>query len=274
MALLPGDENIKYLYKFRAPDERTLAILSQQQLRFSYPREFNDPFDCATRIICQGAKQDWEKFLDEMGLHPDDRSTIENYLASINYDGSTFGKERYQEEINAFIVLSLSEINDHILLWSHYAQNHEGVCFGFGTRIEGNSMGILFTEPTLTFSLPDVSKGFLPVQKVRYSKVMPDTYNRLKDDDKKLVEFTITKHSDWCYEAERRIVLPISYVGGQFLKYDKMSLKQVIFGYRLKDTYRQQVYDTVNDHFKGIPIEFYQAKPKEGEYSLVIERVN
>ena len=273
MALLPGDADIKHLYKFLPANGYTIVNLAQQQLHFSYPRELNDPFDCASRIIYPETKQDWEKWLDELSLSPKKRLGQERYLASIKYDGNKFSRERYQEDINSFIVLALSEINDHILLWSHYAQSHKGICLGFATRIEGESLGILFDEPTLIFILPNVEKGFLPVRKVKYTKMMPEPYNRLRDDDKKLMEFTITKHVDWKYESERRIVLPRSFVDTQLLKYNKISLEQVIFGYRSNDTFRQQIYDAIRKHYNGIPIQFYQAKPKDDEYSLIIERI-
>lgn len=273
MALLPGDEKISYLYKFRAPSCHTLDIINNQQLRFSFPREFNDPFDCATRITFDGNRADWEKWMDELSLAGDERAKMENYLRSINYDGSAFDRKWGQDDVNSLMVLALSELNDHVLLWSHYAGNHEGICLGFQTRIEGKSLGILFDEPSLTFSVPGVTKGFLPVRKVRYSTTMPDPYNRLKDADGKLMDFTITKHRDWKYEAERRIVLPRSYVNGQFLRYSKPSLKRIIFGSRSTDDYKQKVFDAVDTHFKGLEIEFYQARPINGEYSLSIDRI-
>ena len=136
MALLPGDENIKHLYKFRRANGDTLENLVLHQLWFSHPREFNDPFDCAANIIYQGSKQDWGKWLDEKALPGNVRTTTENYLPSISYDASAFQKDRYQGVINSLIiVLALSEINDHILLWSYYAQKHEGICLGFETKI-------------------------------------------------------------------------------------------------------------------------------------------
>ena len=108
MALLPGDENIKHLYKFRPANDHTLENLVLNRLKFSYPREFNDPFDCAANIIYQGSKHDWEKWLDELELPANVRTKIENNLSSIRYDGSAFQKDRYQEDINSVIVLALS----------------------------------------------------------------------------------------------------------------------------------------------------------------------
>ena len=273
MALLPGDEKIKRFYKFRPANCHTLYNLVKQQLRFSYPREFNDPFDCALRITFDGAVQDWQKWLDEMGLSSADRNNLEQYLASIDYNGKAFDQSKYPEDINSLLVLALSEINDHILLWSHYAENHKGICLGFATRIEGNSLGILFDEPTLTFSVHGVTKGFLPVRKAKYTRTMPEPYNRLKDDNRKLMEFSIAKHVDWEYESERRIVLPKSVVGTQFLRYDKSTLEEVIFGYRTSDDFKKDVRDIIEKYYSGTPVQLYQAKPKEGEYSLIIEKI-
>jgi len=273
MALLPGDENIKHLYKFRPANSHTLDNLIKQQLRFSYPKEFNDPFDCAIKMTFDGTVQDWRKWLEELRISPAERLSLGQYLASINYNGKAFDQSKYPEDINSLLVVALSEINDHILMWSHYAENHKGICLGFVARIEGNSLGVLFDEPTLSFSVNDATKGFLPVRKVNYTKTMPEPYNRLKDNNRKLMEFTITKHVDWKYESERRIVLPKSMVRTQFLRYNKTSLEEVIFGYRTSDGFKQDVYDIIEKNYNGTLVWFYQAKPKEGEYSLVIESI-
>ena len=268
-------ENIDYLYKFRAPNDYTLDILSKQKLRFSYPLEFNDPFDCRIRYTYKGEKQDWQQWFDEIKLSAKHRLFMENILKFVNYDETAFRK-RMDMQTERLLILSLSEKRDHILLWSHYAESHKGVCFGFQTTTINNSIGIMFDEPALEWKWNRYNspKGFLPAFKVNYTNFMPEPYSRFKDDDKRIIEFLITKHKDWHYEAERRLILPITNVSNRYLKYNKKVLKQIIFGCRIEDKYKQQVYHLAGEHFQGHHIEFYQAEPKEGEYSLILNRIN
>ncbi len=94
MTLLPSDGEANFLYKFRPPNEHTLENLAQHRLRFSFPREFNDPFDCAARIEYSGTKEDWDRWLDcSEDLSSEDRQKVEQHLASIHYDGKEMGHE-------------------------------------------------------------------------------------------------------------------------------------------------------------------------------------
>ncbi len=83
-------------------------------------------------------------------------------------------------------VCCLSEICDDILMWSHYAAQHTGVCIGIRPdRIAG--------------------KLFRPVE---YSDVVPllDAWEYIRGDGDKFLKLGLTKASHWSYEKEWRTV--------------------------------------------------------------------
>ena len=46
MALEPGDEILKRLFKYRDDSDRTLEFLRIREAFFPFPSQINDPFDC------------------------------------------------------------------------------------------------------------------------------------------------------------------------------------------------------------------------------------
>src|SRR5688572_21539252 len=83
-------------------------------------------------------------------------------------------------------VCCLTEICDDILMWSHYAAQHTGVCIGIR---------------------PDriASKLFRPVE---YSEVVPllDAWEYIRGSAGTFVKLGLTKASHWSYEKEWRTV--------------------------------------------------------------------
>ena len=140
--------HITELYMYKPPNCYTLDILRKCRLWAAKPERFNDPFDCDLEISV-GITED--NML--VAIHQNwSESTIAQYKASkLDADGKFIPEERYRldklvqeliEENRNMGVLCLSEVCDSILMWSHYAENHKGVCFEF-IRAEDNDFGDL-----------------------------------------------------------------------------------------------------------------------------------
>ena len=64
-----ADENVvelDALYKYGKFDEYTEKLFTNNEIYFSSPDEFNDPFDSRPRYICEGNKQQVENYLFEL----------------------------------------------------------------------------------------------------------------------------------------------------------------------------------------------------------------
>ncbi|MEO7210383.1 MAG: DUF2971 domain-containing protein, partial [Chitinophagaceae bacterium] len=127
------------LYKYRNwVEEHHKNVLFKNELYFTSPHEFNDPFDCriaqnlSLLDTIEKARDFAVKCSKEYIL--ENENQIEEFAEKLlnnpfeiqkKYDDLNFkGKSDY------YGVLSLSKTWKSILMWSHYAKCHEGFCIG------------------------------------------------------------------------------------------------------------------------------------------------
>lgn len=125
---------------------------------------------------------------------------------------------------NLPLISCFSKCFDNVLMWSHYAQKHEGVCLIY-TGVFQKKQYVLFCE--------EIEGALFSFEKINYSNIKPKKVNRIKDlANKKLISALVTKSSEWEYEDEYRLVLknPTPNEKGVALKFDKHHLRGVIFG--------------------------------------------
>lgn len=133
------------LYKFRDWNcTFHKKVLTNQELFFSSMRGFNDPFDSDIRINYEDLSITDQLLLikrrieeENLGLSPFQK-VAEIYR---RHNDSAFGdieklKEHYENVVKPsneaeIGILSLTGTKDNHLLWSHYANKHEGFCVGF-----------------------------------------------------------------------------------------------------------------------------------------------
>lgn len=135
------------VYKYRTwTDLNHQAMLRENELYLSSPADFNDPFDCRIPVnyllldtnekINEYAtgfvKREYEDIISK-GMDP-------NRLLQNIIDGLTNDLERIQVESETrefqqmdihYGVFSLSARWNSKLMWSHYADKHQGFCIGF-----------------------------------------------------------------------------------------------------------------------------------------------
>ncbi len=138
--------HITKLYMYKPPNCYTLDILRKCRLWAAKPERFNDPFDCDLEIS-GGITEDF--MLAAIHRHRSEKILAQYKASKLDVDGKFILEERDRldklvqeliEENKNSGVICLSEACDLILMWSHYAENHEGVCFEF-TRAEDNDLG-------------------------------------------------------------------------------------------------------------------------------------
>jgi len=150
-----------------------------------------------------------------------------------------------QNDLDKIGVLSLSASSNNILLWSHYAAGHSGICLEF-----------LATETTPFFGR---------AQQVDYQVEYPRVY--LHDDPEwHIKSFLLTKANAWTYEEEWRIIDTNS--PGERVFSEEL-LVGVILGARIASEDRDYVLNLV-EHRKS-PIKIYQASVNKGSYSITID---
>lgn len=240
------------LFKYRPINLNTLESIRDNYLYFNESSNFNDPFDCMLNIC-----------FDESGKE---------------YNNASL--ERRDKILANYRILSLSSNNKEILLWSHYADEHKGICLEYKTlELYDNhkSMHGIYFDPTQVkyqhpTSAPD---NLLFADKVDYKDKLPEKYNILTDDSIKLKEFIYTKYSRWIYEEEWRIFLHKESIPTNCCaKLAPAILKGIIFGMRTTNRDIMNVQTFLSQNQNVADVEIYKAVPQPDSYSIDIKKYN
>ena len=197
------------LYKFYNFDSKGyLSLVRDSNIYFSSPAAFNDPFEfpIARINVPESIRQEcinslFNMFIDRnISLHFLDKykpfSSLNMFLKLINLKYNNDDSEIIKCEsegiikdyINATIGLfSLSGNYKNILMWSHYAAEHSGLCVGFETE-----------------RLLNINADYIgPVQ---YQEQLPKVESSPFEMDTFIVNAAFHKAKDWHYEQEFRIL--------------------------------------------------------------------
>jgi Protein of unknown function (DUF2971) len=210
------------LYKYRAFNEFSLQELINEVAWFSTPGSFNDPFDC--------------------GIHVDERKIEESVRGAVEKAYLKAGKDReqippsdleiYQEDRLAFHdfrrslyelmqsvgILSLSRVNDDILMWAHYADSHKGFCIEY-SRTSNNILGkqaepVIYQDEIPSLSIQNVTGSGNGIDKL-----------------------WLTKSAHWSYEKEWRV---INTEGGKVFQFP-CEIKSIILGLKMNEQNRYTI---------------------------------
>lgn len=267
----------KLFFKYRSLDnkkdfEKIKDSLTNNKLVFSSPNNFNDPFDSAFRVQNKGTKEEWEEYLFWLDLDEEDvRYVLTEELKKIDEHVYIYSKKvpspskDYNKIIRESIhILSLSQISDNILMWSHYASNHKGICLCFKAELDDEKLGFYFDSE------------FLLLSEVKYQKKFPNSINMLKINAISFFDFLTIKYIDWKYEKEWRIFVQNTEENiKSFKQYKKDSLEGIIFGLYTPTDYIKEIYKIVKKNYldEGYNINFYKCIWIEGKYLIKPERI-
>ncbi len=276
------------LYKYFSPDR--VSFLKDRLIRFTQPTMFNDPFDCLPAITGyteKEAREQANKVANDMAfeLALGDFSNLppEMTLASINYSSEALAKEyaadpsgvglRFAAALHNKMrsqigILCLCENHRNILMWSHYARNHEGFVVGFESHDE------FFKHKR------DEPFEIGHLRSVDYVKRRPSIHiDMIKNPELKTPDFIFSKSLDWSYEREWRIV---RFLNGAdkvcpsdvyLFKVPSTAIRQVIFGFKASDFLKKNLLES-----KRIPelahVEFTKAVVSRNDFEMDIVSVD
>jgi Protein of unknown function (DUF2971) len=141
----------KRLYKYRAFNVNTLRLLSEAEVYYADPMSFNDPLDSKPSIQIDTDRVTLEKLLYQMLVNSVNKEHALKNIDNHRYMSSQYGdyktdsktedyykrlladnvKELLYEELGKRGVLSLAVRWDCPLMWSHYADEHRGLCIEY-----------------------------------------------------------------------------------------------------------------------------------------------
>ncbi|WP_442496838.1 DUF2971 domain-containing protein [Methylobacter sp. sgz302048] len=138
----------KRLYKYRAFNVGTLRLLSEAEAYYASPTAFNDPLDSSPTIQIDTDYQALEKLLYRMLSQSVGKEHAAREINNHRYMSTELGDYKVSSEAEAYYmrllasnvkdllyeefgkrgVLSLAEKWNCPLMWSHYADEHRGLC--------------------------------------------------------------------------------------------------------------------------------------------------
>jgi Protein of unknown function (DUF2971) len=212
-------ETPQTIFKYTSFD-MAKVIVSTSAIKFSRPTEFNDPFDCDIDLLDFNFTSDLnekvkaeivqlkETFKDKPGFA---ELSSKNSLWERGYRETQIGK------INSCRISCFSLLNDSILMWSHYADKHYGICLEFDNIASPRFVNLSDSK--------DISEGI-----VDYSEY--ERINYLSSDRMYAIKkLFISKSTSWSHEQEYRMIL----LGNkpEIQKFNRQFLKAIFFGLRV-----------------------------------------
>ena len=214
------------IYKY-ANISNAIKILKSGKIILTNPLEFNDPFDsellikeednknvidliknyCAFKVLCNKSK---DKKINK-AIKEIKNEKIYKYI-ELNIFGN-FSKKNDNEFINniknkaneirnSALIGCFSKTNNNILMWSHYADSHKGVCIEFEEDRKDIFKDVSYSETREYFDINFVVSKLLAFDFLNKKYDLND--NALFG---KIMKPFYVKSKDWEYEQEIRCVL-------------------------------------------------------------------
>jgi len=241
-------ENI--IYKYNSFNENSLAIFINCELYFANSESFNDPFDTQLKLY-----DALSAFVDE---HP------EYAMPEGDHEIRKMCLQA-EAELKRTGILSMSKVDNEILMWSHYADQHKGFCIGFSQDGLWHDFKTV-KHPTDYEVQYDEPKPFSSLLK-RYEESNLTPFRFLDADIYQiLIQY---KHENWRYEKELRFLYP--KIGPVI--FTPINLKKVSYGIRTPSYHKKTLNNLILSKSVFEHIKQYQMKRLPGELGIKPEEI-
>ncbi|MGF6549430.1 DUF2971 domain-containing protein [Paraburkholderia youngii] len=275
-----------FLYKYVSVHsgdliDRALAIL-EGRLYFASPLRFNDPFEMSATFANPNEEAVRKRAAESHPLfdvlrRKDQQAIVNGALRAIRGQARRLMTD---DLLGRLGVLCLGEDHKNLLMWSHYADSHRGLCIGFRRN----------------------ASPFNLSRKVLYSSVrpvIPFDVEGVADDDS-IEKALLTKSPEWSYEKEWRIIKrkvgigEIEYYrqrysddpqlgdeiadvlstqdGPGLYEFDGSAIAKIYFGARAPNQLKEMICDSVKR--KRLMIEMYQMELDSKYFGLTTKIIN
>ncbi len=235
--------------------ENTLAILKSNQMWWGRGSSFNDPFDCNHHIDYERTDEEWEQYFArglDKGFQflrskyeeakarslGNDATPIKNATKKekpgrweftvtdksgnpvkmsqiLNRSRARSLKRNLRHLDKLFGVLCLSHDPDNILLWSHYANSHNGICLQFDVASYRDAFPrlhpVTYRAEALDLEAP-IQDLFAMLQSdpkllLDIAALMRGSNAKDEHSARAVEQWFYTKSTDWTYEQEWRALI-------------------------------------------------------------------
>jgi hypothetical protein len=277
-------------YKYREINKFSIQNFEEDTIWVTTANNYNDPYDCALNVTfsIEAINRIKENTIElckknsQLALNSDDEKVLRecndltkfHYLLSIKYNEQTqknnnpremadvikyaydnefdLINERYREVFQSSILnCSFSEINNSILMWSHYAGYHSGFCVEYNFK-----------------QLGEKNEFTRMLQPVIYKDQLFDITPYIEDSDNFncLISsyIAMNKSTEWKYEKEWRYSIPWGPGAEPFAKGVQTPTK-VFLGAKISED--NETLLKIIAKKKSIPV--YKMQMKSNEFKLI-----
>jgi Protein of unknown function (DUF2971) len=277
------------LYKYLSPDR--ICVIRDCTIRFTQYGDFNDPFELNPNIDKIAEESEIRKIVDRdfvqiIEEEYDKNPIISAYISKESFiqlaesqkehvKNGVLGMEpelvglipaMLQKATNSLLgALSLSEIPNHELMWSHYANEHRGYVIGFDSEHQ------FFNQKK------NDTDELRHLRKINYRE-RPPVINLMKTSG---AELFFVKSLKWKYESEWRMLMPLADSSRiiekqpypvHLFNFPIGSVTEIIFGERMSVQDKEIIKSLVNDR-KYQHIKLCQARLDNASFEIVITPV-
>ena len=257
----------RFLYKFRAlrtPDpaprggpaftadsiEELRTVLVDSLLWLSGPVKFIDPFDMWDAWTLKGsAKERLRRFRElakkqrpELNFKQREQAVRNLMVAPEEQTLAFLNCSFSQQRLNVGVCCFAAGNPRDVLMWSHYAAAHAGVC--------------------LQFEITRDPRVLMRAVAVAYDDNYP-VINWIINPHRALGETLTRKHSRWSHEKERRIISDSK--ANCFIRFNPSALTAIVFGCRARQDVKDAVTRLLEEReSRGLPkLRRYYRAPKQ-----------
>lgn len=261
-------------YRYRPLTLRDHESLCNSTIFYADPAKFNDPLDSKPSISID-IDMDTLRYLFQH-MWENERANVQDVrekMQQIKYDltcpdiqdAVLYEQSVYRQEIEGILidimgkyrVLSLSRVNDSALMWSHYANSHEGMCVEYEISEE---------------DVPDwFQKVIYGNERLISASCVYDWFvNANEKSRRKAFEVTFFhKANDWKYEQEWRHVVRDN---GRPHRHSELDISGIYFGMKCPS---YAIVSTVKLLDRGDnSVNFFQMKPEDRGFTLKPSRID
>lgn len=255
----------KTLYKYRDWSNKFhRRLISNQELYFAKPSDFNDPFDgnIPVRWDLMTEEDCFNKNLELINkVHKDkDQKQVREYAWKVTKEKTLWHPDKLNKESlekinrwgNLIGLLALSSVKDNILMWSHYANNHSGFTVGFDSDSLASEYNFNYIEP------------------INYQLDYP-TISGLDDITMQFYKKFFHKSNMWEYEKEWRVSK--NHIENRIVKLNPETIKEIIIGCCTNPNDEADIIK-ISKNKLGNQIEIFKAIKSEDEFRLIMEKRN
>jgi hypothetical protein len=272
---------VEFLYRYRSlrgySREDVERILAHGQTHFPSPAWFNDPFDCKLPPRIDGTETDKRHWLESSfvpttypKLAPTELALkVKELMPRVNDLARQHVEYTQRELVPNSGVLCFNQVGDDLLMWSHYADSHRGICLKF------RRSALKFTQ-VFKEDYPEPYQGqdsthscvYEPAP-VDYADSVP-TVNLLLHPFEAWGASVFTKSTHWLYEREWRVLVPPSQdaTGHGWHPLLSDALAGVIFGCEINREDEQQLREWLG--MGGAQVSLFRAERKHDRFELEI----